>query len=162
MVWGLIHCTHFIAERALVGKHYRAIDLLAKLVRRSEEPRQPQRVCPRNQKAPSGGRIDVRRCTRVTADIDGRSLQGSSRSFQGSSRSSHSLQGSRRSVGSGNGSPSGSGHGSGRGGEAEQRHHKNKNRHRPGNNSSRTSKWVLRCLHRRASREGVGSVDLRA
>jgi hypothetical protein len=75
--------------------------------------------------------------------------QGSSRSLQGSSRSSHSLQGSRRSVGNGNGSPSGSGHGSGRGGEAEQRHHKNKNRHRPGNNSSRTSKWVLRCLHRR-------------
>jgi hypothetical protein len=52
----------------------------------------------RLQGAPSGRRIDVRRCTRVTADIDGRSLQGSSRSSQGSSRSSRSLQGNSGSV----------------------------------------------------------------
>jgi hypothetical protein len=35
---------------------------------------------------------------KVTADIDGRSLQGSSLSLQGSSRSSRSLQGSSRSL----------------------------------------------------------------
>jgi hypothetical protein len=52
----------------------------------SEEPRRQRRVCPRNKKASSGSRIDVRRCARVTANIDGHSLQRSNRSLRGSSQ----------------------------------------------------------------------------
>ena len=49
----------------------------------SVEPRRQRRVCPRDKKAPGDRHIDVRRCARVIADIDGHSITVSDRSLQG-------------------------------------------------------------------------------